>query len=71
MLHGGTEQTAETQCKKRDVRAVLSVGIVRGTSEGVVTKLITSHRWSFSASCRSRGCTASAQCLLESIQYIL
>ena len=36
---------------KRNVRAVLTVGILRRISERVVTKLITNHRWFVSALC--------------------
>jgi len=56
---------------KRNVRAVLTVGILRRFSERVVTKLIISLCWSVSTSFRSLAHTATAQCSLGSIQYSL
>jgi len=54
---------------RRNVLAVLTLGILWRISERVVTKLITSHRWFVSALCLSIDLTGRTYCSLGSIQY--
>jgi len=54
---------------RRNVRAVLTVGILWRISERVVTKLITSHRWFSSALFLSLDHAGRTYCSLGSIEY--